>query len=214
MRLRLVHTGFPHPSQNEFPFLFPTYSWLDDPYSLPILHEIVWNIFYFTYKEYFKILDIRGYGFLTISVLSVVKYPIFCFNELSYIFSTPLKTKFPTFSWLFNPFPNLTWLCQPIPYLFKALKNWNLIHDFYMIFITYGNPVHNVTDFYQTGVYHVHRQNQMILSTECQCLKPHISEIYFVIFCDNFNIFKILINLYWNVIFITLYGTPYITIFM
>ncbi len=78
-----------YPSQNDIPYLFPTYSWLDDPYFLPILHEIVWNIF--TYREYFKILDTRGYGFLTILVLSVVKYP-FCFNELSYIFSTSLKT--------------------------------------------------------------------------------------------------------------------------
>ncbi len=57
----LLLSGFPHPSQNEIPYIFPTYSWLDNPYSLPILHEIVWNIF--TYREYFK----------TILVLSVVK---------------------------------------------------------------------------------------------------------------------------------------------
>ncbi len=65
-------------------------------------------------------------------VLSVVKYPTFCLNELSYIFHTFENIKFPTFSWLFDSFPNPSWLCQPIPYLFKALNksdSW-LFQDF------------------------------------------------------------------------------------
>ncbi len=129
---------FPHPSQNEITYLFPTFSWLDGPHSLPILHEIVWNLF--TYREYFKILDTKGHVFLTIWFCLWSNIPFFVF-ELSYIFHTFENTKFPTFSWLFDPFPNHSGLCQPIPYLFKALKHLNLIPDFFKIFPTLGNPV-------------------------------------------------------------------------
>ncbi len=114
------------------------FPWFYDPYFLPILHEIVWIIF--TYREYFKILDTRGYSFLTIW-LSVVKYHIYCFNELS--FSTP--------SWPFDPFTNPSWLCQPIPYFFKALKKWNLIPDFFKIFPTSGNPVNKRASSHSSG---------------------------------------------------------------
>ncbi len=74
-------------------------------------------------------------------VLSVVKYPIFCFNELNNIFHAGENINFPTFSWLFEPFPNPSLLCQPIPYLYKALTNLHLIPDFFKIFPTRGNPV-------------------------------------------------------------------------
>ncbi len=129
---------FPHPSQNEIPYLFPTFSRLDGPHSLPILHEIVWNRF--TYGEYFKnIWYERTCFFLTIWFCLWSNIPLLIF-ELSYIFHIFRNMKFPTFSWLFHPFPNPSWLCQPIPYLFKALKKLNLIPDFFKIFPTSVKP--------------------------------------------------------------------------
>ncbi len=126
---------FPHPSQNKIPYFFLA----DGPHSLPILHEIVWNLF--TCREYFKILDKRGRFFFTIWFCLWSNIPFFIF-ELSYIFHTFENMKFPTFSWLFYPFPNPSWLCPQIPYLFRALKNLNLIPDFFKIFPTSGNPVY------------------------------------------------------------------------
>ncbi len=108
---------------------FPTISWLDGPHSLPILYEIVWNIF--TYREYFKILDTRVHGLFNNLALCVVKYPPFCF-WIGLYFPHLRKHEIPYISWLFDPFPNPSWLCQPIPYLFKALKksdSW-LFQDF------------------------------------------------------------------------------------
>ncbi len=98
--------------------------------------------FFFTYREYFKILETRGHFFFYNLVLSVVKYLLFVF-ELSYIFHTFKNMKFPTFSWLFDPFPNPSWLCQPILYLCKALKHFNLIPDFFKSVRTRGNPAYN-----------------------------------------------------------------------
>ncbi len=120
---------------------FPTFSWLNGPHSLPILHEIMWNLF--TYREYFKILDTRGHGFLKIWFSVWSNIPLFVF-ELSYIFHSLKNMKFPTFSWLFDPFPNLSWLCQSIPHIFKALQNLNLIPDFFKIFQTNQNPGGNL----------------------------------------------------------------------
>ncbi len=130
---------FPHPSQYEIPYLFPTFSWLDDPHSLPILHEIVWNLF--TCREYFEMLDMVFCQFS--SVYGQMYHFLLNINEFElYIFHTFENMKFSTFSWLFDPFPNLCWLCQPIPYLSKALKYWNLIPDLLKTFPTCENPVY------------------------------------------------------------------------
>ncbi len=112
----LLNTVFPHPSQNEIPYLFPTFSWLDDiPYQFYMkLCEI------FLLTENISKYCIQNHMFFFNNLVpSVVKYLLFVF-KLSHIFHTFENMKFPTFSWLFDPFPNPSWLCQPIPYLFKA----------------------------------------------------------------------------------------------
>ncbi len=57
---------------------FPTFSLLFPDLMAHILHEIVWNLF--TYRGYVNILDTRELIFLNNLVLSVVKYPPFCFR--------------------------------------------------------------------------------------------------------------------------------------
>ncbi len=89
----------------KFPTFSLLFSWLDGPHSLPILHEIVWNLF--IYREYFKILDTRGRFFKNNFVVSVVKYPPSLFLNWV-IFSPPSETwnslHFPDF---FTHFPIL-----------------------------------------------------------------------------------------------------------
>ncbi len=103
----LVPTPFPEWKSLSFPYIFLLW-WPIFPTNF------AWNClkYFFTYREYFKILDTKSYGFLTILVLSVVKYPTFCFNKLSYIFSKPLKKKnslhFLTFWPIPQPFPTLS----------------------------------------------------------------------------------------------------------
>ncbi len=67
-----VPTPFPEWNSLPFPYFFLTW-W----HSLPILHEIVWNLF--TNREYFKILYTKPHFFFNNLVPSVVKYPPFCF---------------------------------------------------------------------------------------------------------------------------------------
>ncbi len=112
-----VPAGFIHHTQNEIPYLFPTFSWLYDPYSLPILHEIVWNLF--IYREYFKILDTRGNSFLTIwfclwsNIIFIVLmnwvFQRLWKHEISYLFLTfwPISQPFPTLSANSLPFQGL-----------------------------------------------------------------------------------------------------------
>ncbi len=115
---------------------FPTFSWLYDPYSLPILHEIVWNLF--TYREYFKILNTRGYSFLTIwfylwsnimfIVLMNCVFQHIWKHEIPYFFLTlwPISHPFPTLSANSLPFQGLkkmisdSWLFQYFPYQWES----------------------------------------------------------------------------------------------
>ncbi len=131
---------------------FPTFSWLDGPHFLPILHEIVWNLF--TYREYFKILDTRGHVFLKQfgSVCSQTSLLLFLNWD---IFSTPSKTwnslHFPDFSPISQPF--LTLSANSLR--FQGLKKY-LISDFLKIFP--WEPcfdVNNLTSFWKVMLFSV-----------------------------------------------------------
>ncbi len=121
--LSAFFSGFPHHTQNEIPYFFLTL-WPIFPTNFAYLQRIFQNIGY------------KRLQFSNNLVLSVVKYHIYCFNELS--FSTPLKP------WNSLPFPDLWPISQPFltlsanSLLFKALKKWNLIPDFFKIFLPVG----------------------------------------------------------------------------
>ncbi len=124
-----VLTPFPVWNSLPFPYFFLTW-WTTFPTNF------IWNcVKSFYLQRIFQNIGYKRTWFFNNLVLSVF--------ELSYIFHTFENMKFPTFSWLFDPFPNPSWLCQPIPYLFQALKNLNLIPDFFKIFLTRGNPASN-----------------------------------------------------------------------
>ncbi len=93
--LVMLITVFPHPSQNEILYRFPTFPDLmaHIPYQF---YMKLCEIFLLT-EKILKILDMRGHVFFYILDLSVIKYPLFVF-ELSYIFHTFENMKFPTFS--------------------------------------------------------------------------------------------------------------------
>ncbi len=87
------HTVFPHPSQNIIPYFFLTWS----PTFPTNFTWNCWNLF--TYREYFKILDMRGHGFLTIWFYLWSNIPLYVLMNWV-IFSTHSKT------WNFLPFPD------------------------------------------------------------------------------------------------------------
>ncbi len=117
-----LHAWFPHHIQNEIPNLFSTFSWLYDPYSLPILHEIVWN--HFTYREYFKILDTRGYNFLTIlfCLCSNIIFIILMNWFFQQLWKQEILYLFLSFWPISQPF--LTLLTNSLP--FQGLEIWFL----------------------------------------------------------------------------------------
>ncbi len=127
-----VFTVFPHPPQNEIPYVFPTFSRLYGPHSLPILYEIVWNHFYL--QRIYQNIGYERTWFSNNLVLSVVTYHTFCFKELSYIFHTFENMKFPKlfFYFLTHSQPFLTLSANSLP--FQGLKKFKtdswLFQDF------------------------------------------------------------------------------------
>ncbi len=109
----IVPTPFPEWNSLPFPYFFLTL-WPTFPTNF------TWNcVKSFYLQRIFRNIGYeRTFIFFNNLVLSVVKYPPFCF----WIFHNFENLKFPTFSWPFDPFPNPSWLCQPIPYLFKTLN--------------------------------------------------------------------------------------------
>ncbi len=126
----MLNPGILHHSINEIPYLFPTFSWLDDPYSLPILHEIVWNLF--TNREYFKILDTGGFSFLTIWFCPWLNIVFIILTNwfFQHLWKHEIPYLFLTF-WLISQ-PFLTLSANSIPFLgLKKLKSDSrLFQDF------------------------------------------------------------------------------------
>ncbi len=129
-----VPTPFPEWNYLPIPYFFLTW-WSTFPTNF------TWNCMKSFYLQ--RIFQNIGYErtcFFNNLVLSVVKYPLFCF-WIELYFPHLRKHKIPYIFLTFWPISQPFRICQPIPYLFKALKNLNLIPDFFKIFPTLGNPV-------------------------------------------------------------------------
>ncbi len=99
----------PYPKWNSLPF-----PWLYDQYSLPILHEIVWNLF--TYDQYFKILDTRGYDQYSLPILQEIVWNLFTCDQYFKILDT-------------RGYSFLTiWFCLWPNIIFIVLMNWVFQH--------------------------------------------------------------------------------------
>ncbi len=118
-------TGLPHHTLNDILYLFPTFSWLYDPHFLPILHKIVWNRF--TYREYIKILDTRGYSFLTIwfCLWSNIMFIVLMNWVFQHLWKHEIPYLFLTFWPISQPFLTLSANSLPFQGL-KKKKSWFL----------------------------------------------------------------------------------------
>ncbi len=120
-----IRVPTPYPKWNSLPF-----PWLYDPYSLPIVHEIVWNLF--NYREYVKILDTRGYSFLTIwfCLWSNIIFIILMNRFFQHLWKHEIPYLFLTFWHISQPFLTLSANSLPFQGLKKMKFDSLLFQDF------------------------------------------------------------------------------------